>query len=92
MKAVGQSPLGLAAKPLGRGPAQENALSWLWDAVEDFSKRFFPFLSKPAVLMESLVQAGVPRAPVEPFCAVLPTPRVKSEPLAKSEPHTPARC
>ena len=56
------------------GPAQENAPSRLWDAVEDFSKRFFPFLSKPAALMESLVQAGALRAPCGALLCCPPHP------------------
>lgn len=89
VREVGQSPLGWQKNCWVRvapGPAQENAPSWLWDAVEDFNECFFPFLSKLLALMESLIQAEAPRAPVEPFCAVLLTP------VVKSEPHTPARC
>lgn len=82
VREVGQSPLGWQVNCWVRnapGPAQENVL-----IEKDFN--FFPFLSKLSALMESLVQAEAPRAPVEPFCAVLLTP------VVNCEPHTPARC
>lgn len=59
VQAAGQSPLGWwqsCCAGVAAGPAQENAPSWLWDTVEDFSKRFFPVLSKP--LQEQAQEPG----------------------------------
>lgn len=89
VREVGQSPLGWQKNcwvGVAPGPAQENAPSWLWDSVDDFNESFFPFLSKLSALMESLVQAEVPRAPCRALLCCPP------HPVVKPEPHTPARC